>query len=111
MKNRIVISMLMGAVLGIACIIGIGYRLGFAGNDLLLFSAWYNRVLMGLLIGLAGPLIIVRNRWNPIIRGALLGLIVSYSWYAASGNRDLAGFFAGIAWGVIIDWVATKFSK
>ena len=66
---------------------------------------------MGLLIGLATPIALTRGKWNPIIRGALLGLIVSYSWYVASGNRDLMGFFAGVAYGVIIDWVATKYAK
>jgi Mg/Co/Ni transporter MgtE len=111
MKKRLIVSVLLGALLGIFCIIGIGFRLGFDGNGLFLFSAWYNRVLMGLLIGLAAPLVIVKNKYNPIVRGLLLGLIVSYSWYVASGNRDTAGFAAGIAYGVIIDWVATKYSK
>jgi hypothetical protein len=111
MKKRLIISVILGATLGIFCIIGIGFRLGYAGNELFLFSAWYNRVVIGLLIGLATPLILIRGKWNPVVRGALLGLIVSYSWYVASGNRDTMGFLAGIAYGVIIDWVATKFTN
>lgn len=109
MNKRLLASIVLGALLGIFCIIGIGFRLGFEGNGLFLFSAWYNRVVMGLLIGLATPIVIIKNKWNPVIRGSILGLIVSYSWYVASGHRDLMGFFAGIAYGIIIDWVVTKY--
>lgn len=111
MQKRIWLSILLGAVLGIACIIGIGFRLGFDGNMLFLFSAWYNRVIMGLIIGLATPLVFTKNKFNPVIRGAVIGTLVSYSWYVASGNRDSLGFFAGIGYGIIIDLIATKYAK
>jgi hypothetical protein len=111
MKKRIIIAVITGAILGIFCIIGIGFRLGFEGSGLFLFSAWYNRVLMGLLIGLASPIVIINGKNNVYIRGLLLGLVVSYSWYVASGNRDFVGFLAGVCYGPIIDWVATKYSK
>ena len=107
MKKRIIISVILGALLGIFCIIGIGFRLGFEGNSLFLFSAWFNRIIMGLLIGLATPLIITKGKSNSFIRGTLLGLLVSFGWYASTGFVDLLGFLAGIAYGIIIDAVAT----
>lgn len=112
MKNRLVLATILGVVLGIFCIIGIGFRLGFEGNELFLFSAWYNRVVMGMLIGLAGSIVLSRNSSaNSIVRGACLGFIVSLSWYLASEARDAMGFMVGIAYGVIIDFVVTRYSK
>lgn len=112
MRNRLVLATLAGAILGILCIVGIGFRLGFAENGLFLFSAWYNRVLMGLLIGLAGEIVLLKKDLaNCLLRGALLGLIVSLSWYVASDVRDLMGFLAGIVYGIVIDFIATKYSK
>ena len=111
-KNRLFLATFWGAALGVACIIGIGFRLGFEGNGLFLFSAWYNRVIMGMLIGLAGGIALSKKPTvNSLIRGGCLGFIVSLSWYLASEARDAMGFMAGIAYGVIIDFVATKYSK
>ncbi|MBD3309999.1 hypothetical protein GF351_02160 [Candidatus Woesearchaeota archaeon] len=104
-------AVVTGAILGIFCIMGVGYRIGYAGNELFLFATWFNRVLMGLVIGLAGSLNIMRpaQRWlNPYIRGAALGLIVSFAFFASTGFLDTTGFYAGIVYGVIIDAVASK---
>lgn len=111
MRKRFLISVAGGVLLGIFCIIGIGYRLGFDGNILFLFSAWYNRVLMGMLIGLASPVKITTGSANSFARGGLLGLLVSFGWYASTGFADLLGFFAGIVYGIIIDVVATKMTE
>ena len=54
MTKKIWMAIVSGAVLGIFCILGGAVRLGWQGNQLLLFSLWYNRVLMGLLIGFVG---------------------------------------------------------
>ncbi|MFH1712474.1 MAG: hypothetical protein ABH846_04555 [Patescibacteria group bacterium] len=110
MNKRIITATVVGAILGVFCIIGIGYRLGFAGNEVLLFSAWFNRVLMGLVIGLVGYWKL-KNVPAVLLRGAILGLIVSFSWYAATGFADATGFIAGIVYGIIIDFVATKTAK
>jgi hypothetical protein len=112
MRNRLTIATLAGAILGIACIVGIGFRLGFEGNGLFLFSAWYNRVIMGLLIGLAGSITLLKKDLaNSLLRGTVLGFIVSLSWYVASDVRDTVGFLAGIGYGIVIDFLATKYSK
>jgi len=69
-------------------------------------------VIIGMLIGLAGGIILVKkSSTNSIFRGACLGFIVSLSWYLSSEVRDFMGFVAGIVYGVIIDFIATKYSK
>ncbi|MFX0094872.1 MAG: hypothetical protein ACFFBD_24260 [Candidatus Hodarchaeota archaeon] len=111
--KRLGLAILVGAFLGIFCIIGVGSRVGFTGNELFLFAMWYNRVVMGLLIGVAGDLDLLKGserKWvNVVIRGFLLGLVVSSAIFFSTEFRDLVALFAGIIYGVIIDLVATKF--
>ncbi len=111
MNKRLRDSLLLGAVLGIFCIIGIGLRLGFEGNALFLFSAWYNRVILGLVIGLAAPLVFIKGSANRFIRGGVLGLLVSFAWFASTDFIDPLGFAAGIVYGVIIDALITNEAK
>lgn len=110
MNRRLPIGILMGAFLGIFCIFGVGLRIGFNGNELFLFSMWYNRVVMGLLIGLAGGLELVESKYNVYLRGLLLGLVVTAAITFTSEFRDWPSFVAGLGYGVIIDWVATRYS-
>ena len=111
MKKRLLVAILTGAFLGIFCIIGISIRLGFVGNELFILATWVNRVVMGLVIGLAPYYVIQNNTKNIILRGALLGLIISGSFFLATDLRDIPGFFAGIVYGIIIDFVASKSVK
>lgn len=106
LTKRLRISLLVGAILGIFCIIGVGYRQGYSGNGLFLFAMWYNRIIMGLAIGLAGDWL--KNRY--IIRGLILGTLITAAFFFSTGFRDWLGFFAGIGYGVIIDYLATKYS-
>lgn len=109
MRNkRVLIAILTGAVLGIFCIIGVSVRLGFSGNELFIFSTWLNRVIMGLVIGLAVCPGVKGSSKMALLRGAFLGLLISGSFYLATDFKDTPGFFAGIVYGVIIDYVATK---
>ena len=109
-KKRILIALLTGAILGVFCIIGVGARIGYE-NYIFLVGMWYNRVVMGLLIGLADSIQITRGAKNVLLRGALLGLIVSSAIFISTEFRDIPSFFAGIAYGVIIDFVASKYGK
>ncbi|MDF1539764.1 MAG: hypothetical protein P1Q69_12760 [Candidatus Thorarchaeota archaeon] len=47
--RRIGISTIMGALLGVLCIIGVGGRIpgGIDGNMIYLIGIWYNRLIMG----------------------------------------------------------------
>ncbi len=107
-KRRVILSVVTGAGLGILCIIGVGTRIGFDGNELFLFAMWYNRVVMGLLIGLASDLKLIDSDKNFIVRGAFLGLFVTSAITLTSGFLDWPSFFAGVVYGIIIDWVGTR---
>jgi len=109
-KKRLKISLICGALLGIICILGVGLRLGFEDNVLFILATWYNRVIMGLVIGLAGGIILIKGKFNPILRGFLLGLMISFALFLSTQLRDPLGFMAGIAYGVIIDYLASKYS-
>ncbi|MDA3887087.1 MAG: hypothetical protein PF638_15990 [Candidatus Delongbacteria bacterium] len=107
MNKRLIIAILTGSVLGVFCIIGINIRMGDQVTGLFLFSTWFNRVVMGLAIGLYTP----KNKDLKIalIRGGLIGLVVSFSLYSATNFIDTPGFIAGIIYGIIIDISATKY--
>ena len=109
--KRIQISIIAGALLGVLCIVGVGFRVGFSGNWPFLFSMWYNRVLMGVLIGFAGGLKIVKSKFNIYLRGFVLGLLVTSAHAFSTGFRDIPSFFAGLAYGLIIDFLASKYDR
>jgi hypothetical protein len=107
-QKRITVSVLTGAFLGIFCIIGVGTRIGFNSNIIYLIGMWYNRVIMGLLVGLAGEIILIENdRNNSILRGAIIGLVVTTGILLSTSFKDIPSFFAGIIYGIIIDYIST----
>ena len=81
---------------------------GLAGRELFIGALYYNRLLMGLLIGLAGELRITRGGSNWIVRGALLGTLVSFAFYFSTGFEDVVSFLAGTIYGIIIELVARR---
>jgi hypothetical protein len=109
--KRLQLSIWSGAILGIICIIGISLRFGFSGNELFILATWVNRVIMGLVIGLAPAYKLKNNMPKILSRGAFFGFIISGSLYLATGFYDTPGFIAGIVYGIIIEYVATRYSK
>ncbi len=116
--RRIAIATSMGAILGVLCIIGVGGRIpgGYIDNIVFLIGMWYNRVIMGMLIGFAGGMIIIKsdkekNLGNALVRGLLFGFLVSSAIFLSTEFRDLMGWFAGLAYGPIIDIIATYSEK
>ncbi len=99
MRKRIVFGILFGAILGVFCILGAQMRSDFTQEASYLFAFWYNRVILGLLIGVLTPIPFKQA----LLRGALLGAVVSFAFYSSTGFSDLSGFLAGIAYGVIIE--------
>ena len=106
LKPRMKTAIIMGAILGIFCIIGVVVRFGYTGNIVYLLGLWYNRLLMGIVIGL----VVDKRRITVILRGAVLGLLVSLAFFISTEFWDPVSFFAGIGYGVIIDYVATNYS-
>jgi len=105
--RRLWISLIAGAILGVVCILGALVRSGFKSDAVFLFALWYNRVIMGLVIGAAWKRLTLPLT---IARGAVLGLLVSFAFYSSTGFGDIVSFLAGIVYGVIIEFVAFKFS-
>jgi hypothetical protein len=103
--RRMLICIITGAILGVVCIIGAQVRSGFERDAVYLFSFWFNRLLMGIVIGLAWSKL---NTIQAIARGALLGLLVSFAFYSSTGFADIIGFIAGIVYGIIIEYAALR---
>jgi len=110
MKKRLFIALGSGAVLGVFCILGASIRVGWSGNQLLIISLWYNRLVMGLLIGLAGDLKLLKGESNWILRGAFLGLMVSAAYFLTAGANDWVSFLAGVVYGMIIEYILRRFN-
>jgi hypothetical protein len=110
MKKRLIVSVITGAALGVICIIGGSARAGgFAGNELYLLALWYNRVIMGLTIGLAGGWQIPNGPWNRYVRGAVLGFLVSAAFFLSTEMRDVVAFLAGVVYGLIIEFAVGRY--
>lgn len=107
-NRRMVVSLAAGALLGVVCIVGASVRSGFGLEATYLFAFWYNRLLMGFVIGLLNS-----RPGLPVVlyRGALIGLLVSFAFYSAIGFGDPVGFIAGIIYGVIIEYFAFRYGK
>lgn len=98
-KKRLIVAIIVGAVLGVFCIIGASVRFQFERDVFYLSSLWYNRVIMGLVIGLTPK---PNSKMMTVARGALLGTIVSFAFYLGTGLVDHTSFVAGILYGIII---------
>lgn len=106
--RRMLVCIITGALLGVICIVGAQLRSGFTNEAYYLFSFWFNRLLLGVVIGLAcGRL----NILQAIGRGAFLGLLVSFAFYSSMGFKDVIGFIAGIVYGVIIEYAALRLGE
>jgi len=105
MKKRMKVGLIGGALLGIVCVVGAYVRSGFTATPEFVFSLWYNRVVIGLVVGAPWP-DTVRSR--ALLRGAFLGLFVSFAFYSSTGFQDHVSFVAGILYGVILEgWLSS----
>ena len=100
MNKRLKEALIGGALLGIVCVVGAYIRSGFSASPVFVFSLWYNRVIIGLVIGAPWP---VTTKSKALLRGAALGLLVSFAFYSATDFKDPISFVAGIVYGVILE--------
>ena len=111
-NKRILISMGIGVILGFLCVIGVSGRIPISGNELYFLGMVYNRIIMGFVIGLSEEIKFIENeKLNPVIRGAILGTMVTLAILLSSQAKDNLSFFAGIGYGIIIDSIVTFFIK
>ena len=61
--------------------------------------------MLGIVIGLIMPLKDVRLA---LLRGVILGLIISFGFYSATDYNDLLGFLVGAVYGAVIEFIAFK---
>lgn len=108
MKKRMIVALIGGALLGIVCVIGAYIRSGSSVSPLFVFSLWYNRVIIGLAVGAPWDKV---SRNMALLRGAILGLLVSFAFYCATGFQDPVSFIAGMVYGVILEAVLRLYEK
>ncbi len=107
-KKRLLVALITGAVLGVFCIIGAMVRFQFERDFYYMFSLWYNRLLMGLVIGICPS-----GTKFPIalLRGTVLGIIVSMAFFPMTEFTDVISFVVGAVYGLIIEAVAFRFGE
>jgi uncharacterized membrane protein len=104
MKRRMKEALIGGALLGIICVVGAYIRSGSSASPFFVFSLWYNRVIIGLAVGAPWK---ETSRSKALLRGALMGLLVSFAFYSATGFQDHISFVAGIVYGAILEgWLS-----
>lgn len=105
--KRISISIVLGILFGAICVYGSAGNLpsGVPAAPILA-TVFYNRVLLGLVIGIADGI-----EAHPVLRGAVLGAIVSIAIAIPSGTAGgVMLIAAGVVYGIITDFAATKYS-
>ncbi|MFW6006788.1 MAG: hypothetical protein ACOC4G_04380 [Bacillota bacterium] len=106
-SNRMKRGVLTGIILAIICVFGVILRTGYQGKVNYLLALFYNRLLMGIVISLVAT----RKGIIVLIRGAVLGFLISLAFYLSTGYQDIIVLLAGIIYGIIIDAVASKYTN
>ncbi len=103
-SKRMIEALIGGALLGIICVVGAYIRSGSTASPAFVFSLWYNRVIIGLAVGAPWQVV---SRSKALLRGAILGLAISFAFYSSTGFQDPISFVAGIVYGVILEaWLS-----
>jgi len=104
MNRRLKEALIGGALLGIICVVGAYIRSGSTASPVFVFSLWYNRVIIGLAVGAPWN---ETSRSKAMLRGAFLGLLVSFAFYSSTEFQDPISFVAGIVYGAILEgWLS-----
>ena len=108
MNKRMKMSLIGGAVLGLICVAGAYIRSGQTISLAYVFSLWYNRVIIGLAVGAPW---ITTIRSKALLRGAILGLMVSFAFYSATDFQDPVSFAMGILYGLLLEGWLSRFGE
>jgi hypothetical protein len=74
-----------------------------------LIAIWYNRVIIGLAVGLAAEIILVQDETvNRYLRGLVLGLLISLAAFLSMEQVDVVTFLAGGLYGLATEYVAHR---
>jgi hypothetical protein len=109
--KRLIISLLVGALSGLFCIYWTYLDIsGFETTTQYLLTIFYNRLLIGFAVAISDSLkIFNRDPQNSVFRGALIGAIISVGLYIQTGSPNFIA--AGIVFGAIADFLATKYGS
>ena len=100
--KRLIIATILGILCGLFCMYGTITKFPeFAADTLLLIGIVYNRMLIGVVIGIADNIDL-----HPVLRGAVIGVVVSLAMAIFDAAWILLGF--GLVYGVLIDVVTSK---
>lgn len=99
-RRRVLFGILFGAILGVFCIIGAQTRTEEVLSNTYLLGFWYNRLLMGIIIGLLP----VMHPKYLFLRGLTVGIFVSFAFFVATNYFDILGFLVGGLYGIIIEY-------
>jgi hypothetical protein len=112
--NRMISALILGAIFGLFCAWATSTApipKEWLTLEFLIYI-WYNRLILGFVIGFAENINFIKSRYsNAIIRGAIIGTIISVILVIIPGLAAISYLFAGTIYGIIIDVIATKFSK
>jgi hypothetical protein len=108
MSKRLKLALVGEAVLGIVCVVGAYLRSGGTASPTFIFALWFNRVIIGLVIGAPWD---TTNRNKSLFRGAVIGLLVSFAFYSSTGFQDHISFIAGLVYGVILEAFLSRVEK
>ena len=104
MSKRLKTALIGGALLGIICVVGAYLRSGGTASATSIFALWFNRVIIGLAVGAPWD---TTSRNKSLLRGAIVGLMVSFAYYSSTGFQDHISFIAGVVYGVILEaWLS-----
>jgi len=111
--RRIVLATIVGALCGLFCAYGTSTmeNPGFPVTTGLLVSIFYNRLLIGLFVGIGDNI-----RLHAVPRGALIGAVITMAmsiipFMDGRPNGGMILLVFGIIYGIIADAVATRFSQ
>ena len=109
--KRLIISLLVGAISGLFCIFWTYIEMsGFQTTIQYLLTLFYNRLLIGFVIAFSESIkIFNKDPQNSILRGSLIGAIVSIALFIQTGSPTFIP--PGIVFGAIADFLATKYGS
>ena len=110
--KRLAIALVIGMLAGIFCAYGTTMVNvpGLVVNMPILAMIFYNRLLIGLTVGLAGGVVLVKGKMlNSALRGIILGALVSIGISFNGGGEIL--ILLGMIYGLVADLLATKFGE
>ena len=109
MSKRLKVALLGGAILGLVCVVGAYLRSGGTASPAFIFALWFNRVIIGLAVGAPWD---TSSKSKNLLRGGLLGLLVSFAFYSSTDFQDPISFIAGVVYGVILEaWLSRPEKK